>query len=99
MVLLLKRTQLSQLLSDLKYKSPFLFSQINQNYIINFGNVEIKYYQDDNEKYYYTSFLPNDVEEGRNEDYVKTRKRSGLNTNFEREYKRYLRMKQPQHVE
>jgi tetratricopeptide (TPR) repeat protein len=92
------RTQLSQLLSDLKYKSPFLFSQINQNYIVNFANVEIEYFQDENEKYYYTPFLPNDNDEGRNEDYVKTRKRSGLNTNFEREYNRYLRMKQPIHV-
>jgi tetratricopeptide (TPR) repeat protein len=92
------RTQLSQLLSDLKYKSYFLFSQINQNYIVNFANMKIEYFQDENEKYYYTPFLPNDFDEGRNEDHVKTRKRSGLNTNFEREYKRYLRMKQPQEV-
>ena len=92
------RMQLTKLLADLKYKSPFFFSQINQNYIVNFTNVDIKYFQDENEKFYYTHFLPNDFDEGRNEDYVKTRKRSSLNANFEREYKRYLRLKEPQYT-
>lgn len=87
------RVQLSQLSSELKYKSNFLFSQINQNYIINFDNVEILFFDGEEEKYYYTPFLNNDFEEGRTEDYVKTRKRSGLTKNFEREYKRYLRLR------
>jgi len=86
------RTQLSQLLAELNFKSHFLFSQINQNYIVHFKNVEINLFDGEEDKYYFTSYLPNDHWEGRNEDYIKTRKRSGLNKNFEREYHRYLRL-------
>jgi tetratricopeptide (TPR) repeat protein len=86
------RTQLSQLLAELNFKSHFVFSQINQNYIVHFKNVEIDFFEGEEEKYYFVSYLPNDHWEGRNEDYIKTRKRSGLNKNFEREYHRYLRL-------
>ncbi len=88
-----QRVQLSQLASDLKYKSNFLFAQINQNYIINFNNVDISFFDGEDEKYYFTPFLENDLKEGRTEEFVKTRKRSGLDKNFEREYNRYLRLK------
>jgi tetratricopeptide (TPR) repeat protein len=88
------RIQLSQLLSELNYKSHFIFSQINQNYILNFKNIHIDFFDGEEEKYYYTSYLPGDITEGRNEDYIKTRKRSGLNKNFEREYHRFLRIQQ-----
>jgi len=87
------RVQLSQLLSELRYKSNFLFAQINQNYIVNFHNVDVEFYDGVEEKFYFTLFLKNDHEEGRTEEYVKTRKRSGLNKNFEREFKRYQRLK------
>lgn len=87
------RVQLSQLSSELKYKSNFLFGQINQNYIVNFNNVNISFFNGEDEKFYYTNYLDYDHEEGRTEDFVKTRKRSALNKNFEREYKRYLRLK------
>jgi tetratricopeptide (TPR) repeat protein len=87
------RVQLSQLASELKYKSNFLFAQINQNYVVNFNNVDIRFFDQEEEKFYYTPFLKTDHEDGRTEDYVKTRKRSGLNKNFEREYNRYLRLK------
>lgn len=88
------RTQLSQLMSELNYKSHFLFSQINQNYILHFKNVDIHFHDGEDEKYFFTHFLPNDSHEGRNEDFIKTRKRSGLNKIFEREYQRYLRLKE-----
>ncbi len=87
------RVQLSQLSSELKYKSNFLFAQINQNYIVNFDNVEIYFFEGEEEKYYYTHFLDNDFEEGRTEEFVKTRKRSGLTKNFERDFKRYQRLR------
>ena len=88
------RTQLSQLMSELNYKSHFLFSQINQNYIVHFKNIDIQFHDGEDEKYFFTHFLPNDSYEGRNEDFIKTRKRSGLNKIFEREYQRYLRLKE-----
>lgn len=87
------RVQLSQLSSELKYRSNFLFAQINQNYIVNFDNVDIFFFDGEEEKFYYTHFLSNDFEEGRTEDFVKTRKRSGLTKNFERDYKRYRRLR------
>ncbi len=86
------RIQLSQLMSELSYKSHFLFSQINQNYIVHFKMVTIDHYKGEEEEYYFTHYLPHDLMEGRNEDYIKTRKRSGLNKTFEREYKRYRRL-------
>jgi tetratricopeptide (TPR) repeat protein len=87
------RVQLSQLSSELKYRSNFLFAQINQNYIVNFDNVDIYFFDGEDEKFYYTNFLDNDFEEGRTEEFVKTRKRSGLTKNFERDYKRYQRLR------
>ena len=80
-------------MSELNFKSHFTFSQINQNYIIHFNNTKIECYEDEDEKYYFTPFLPNDFDEGRNEDYIKTRKRSGLNKNFEREYQRFIQLR------
>lgn len=87
-----QRIQLSQLTAELSYKSHFLFSQINQNYIIHFKNVTIEHNDDTENKYYYTTYLPSDQDEYRDEDVIKTRKRSGITKNFEREFQRYIRL-------
>lgn len=87
-----QRIQLSQLLAELNYKSHFLFSQINQNYIIHFKHVTIEFHDDGEDKYYFTTYLPNDQDDYRNEEVIKTRKRSGLTKNFDREFQRYMRL-------
>ncbi len=86
------KTQLNQLLSELNFKSHFTFSQINQNYIVNFNNVNIDFKVEGDEAFYFTSYLDNDKAEWRTENEVKTRKRSGITKNFEREYLRYTRL-------
>ncbi|WP_020567231.1 tetratricopeptide repeat protein [Neolewinella persica] len=87
-----QRGQLSQLMAELSYKSHFHFSQINQNYIVHFKNVEVEYNDDAEDRYYFTTYLPNDQDEYRDEEVIKTRKRSGITKNFEREYQRYIRL-------
>ncbi|MCG8332710.1 MAG: hypothetical protein MI974_33805 [Chitinophagales bacterium] len=86
------RTQLSHLMAELNYKSHFLFSQINQNYIVHFKNVTIEFFDSPEEKYYFTNYLSNDTDDFRTEEVIRNRKRSGLNKHFEREYQRYLRL-------
>ncbi len=89
-----QRIQLTQLMAELSYKSHFLFSQINQNYIVHFKNTPIEYIDDEEDKFYFIPYLPHDQNEYRDEEAIKTRKRSGLTRNFERDYQRYLRLKE-----
>ena len=51
------RIQLRQLMSELNYKSHFLFSQINQNYIVHFKIVTIDHFEGEEEEYYFKGYI------------------------------------------